>query len=269
MRWHLWTMAPLVICLGACSTWQTMVGERTEPTQSVAQRTEPTQSMDLPAEPTQSVAPRTEPIPRFALTHETQWQATIEYEDIGVGESPSGWMPVSMGGAEAATWEVMQGPEIPSRTHVLGVMAPGQAPRDALHLLWTDKIAFEDGTVRVDVLPRAGERCQSVGLAWRVQDGLNYYVCRWDALAGDLMLGVVVNGELRTLASWMTDLPVGEWHRIQIDHTVGAIQVQFAGAERLEVQDNTLIEAGGIGLWTEGDSHSAFDGLIVQQGGGN
>ncbi|MBN1477325.1 hypothetical protein JXA47_11275 [Candidatus Sumerlaeota bacterium] len=259
MRWHLWTMAPLVICLSACGTWQTTVGERAAPAPSVTVQTEPAPS----------VTPRIEGMARFALTPETQWQAIIEYEDVAIGQSPAGWLRVTAGGVEDATWEVMQGPEVPSRTHVLGVTAPSDAPRDAVHMLWTDKIGFEDGTVRVDVLPRGGERCQSVGLAWRVQDGLNYYVCRWDALARDLMLGVVVNGELRTLGTWTTDLAVGEWHRIQIEHTVGEIKVQFAGAERLEAQDNTLIEAGGVGLWTEGDSQAAFDGLIVQPGGGS
>jgi hypothetical protein len=231
----MWIVAPLMICLSACAALQR--GE---------------------SEPIDST-------PRFALTYQTQWQANIEFEDIIVGGSPPDWFRSSTGATRTAIWQVMQGPQVPSRTHVLGVIASDLALCDAVHLLWTDEIAFESGTVQVDLLPRSGERCQSAGLVWRVQDAENYYLCRWDALAGDLVLGVVVDGEMRTLASWPTDFPGQSWHRIRVDHRGDAIEVQFAGASRMVARDDTLMQVGGVGLWAGGDSQSAFDGLIVER----
>jgi hypothetical protein len=190
--------------------------------------------------------------------------ASFEFEDTAIGAPPQGWLAATTnGGGAVGTWEVMQGPQVPSRTHVVGLVSPNHETPEAFNVLWTDRVSFLNGRITVDVLPRSGERDQGGGPMWRVKDADNYYVCRWNPLEKNFRLYVVVNGQRRQLASANTDLPAGQWHRIVVTQTGEYIRCTLGGQTTIEATDNSLPDGGGVGLWTKADALTAFDGLIV------
>ena len=55
----------------------------------------------------------------------------------------------------------------------------------------------------------------------------------------------------------------GEWHRVTVDHDGDHIVCSLNGATMIDVRDNTISKAGGIGLWTKADARTSFDDLLV------
>lgn len=191
--------------------------------------------------------------------------ATFEFEDVAVGESPAGWVATTTNARGAAgTWQVMQGPSVPSRTHVVGLLNPNHDLEGAFNILWTDDVVFRDGRIQVDVLPRGGRVDQGGGPIWRVQDAQNYYICRWNPLERNFRLYVVEDGRRRLLASADTNLAGGEWHRIEVIHQGDSIRCTLAGQTTIEATDATILRPGGVGFWTKADATTAFDGLLVR-----
>ena len=58
-------------------------------------------------------------------------------------------------------------------------------------------------------------------------------------------------------------LKAGEWHTISITHVGKKIECKLNGEKLLEAENEAIVKAGKIGLWTKADAQTAFDGLTV------
>lgn len=194
---------------------------------------------------------------------------TFEFEEDALGTSPAGFTIGSTNaGIARGTWEVLQGPDVPSQTHVVAITNPGHTEQGGYNLLWTDQAGFRDGEIQVDVRVRGGSVDQGGGPIWRVQDADNYYICRWNPLERNFRLYVVENGERRMLATAQADLSTDVWRRISVRHAGDEITCTLSGTVTISATDATIPHAGGVGLWTKADAATAFDGLTVTPIGG-
>lgn len=99
---------------------------------------------------------------------------------------------------------------------------------------------------------------------WRVQDVDNYYVCRFNPLELNYRVYVVEDGVRRQLGTAIAEVTVGAWHRVEVEHHGDHIVCWLDGKKLLDVRDDTISEAGGIGLWSKADARTSFDDLLVE-----
>jgi hypothetical protein len=157
-----------------------------------------------------------------------------------------------------ASWESIRDDELGPG---LALVRPNHASTVTYNLCWTAEPAFANGTLEVALRADSGEIDQGGGLAWRIQDARNYYVCRFNPLESNLRVYFVKDGERQQLAS--ADVPgtAGAWYRLRITHTGSRITCALDGRELLTVEDTTHATPGGIGLWTKADACTSFAGL--------
>lgn len=171
-------------------------------------------------------------------------------------ELPPGWLAVSTGPAgPIASWESIADPELGPG---LALVRTNHASSATYNLCWNPAPAFRDGTLEVALRADAGEIDQGGGLAWRIQDARNYYVCRFNPLESNLRVYFVKDGERQQLASAEFEGASGTWYRLRIEQTGTHITCALDGHELLAVDDATHSAPGGIGLWTKADARTSF-----------
>jgi hypothetical protein len=119
--------------------------------------------------------------------------------------------------------------------------------------------------------PVSGQVDQAAGLVWRYQDENNYYIVRANALEDNVVLYKVQNGQ-------RTDLPVkgegrtygkpskvpsGQWGTLRVVAKGRLFEVYHNGSKLYEVEDDTFVQPGKVGVWTKADSVTHFDDLMV------
>lgn len=62
------------------------------------------------------------------------------------------------------------------------------------------------------------------------------------------------------------DIPAEQWFTIKIVHQASFIEGWLNGEKLLEIDDGTINEPGGVGVWTKDDAASLFDDLRVASG---
>lgn len=140
------------------------------------------------------------------------------------------------------------------------------SPQDQTYnLFWTPQPKLADLRLTVRMQARSGVVDQGGGPMWRVQNRDHYYICRANPLESNFRLYKVVGGVRTQLASvkvYMppaTDSAPGAWHTIEVTHIGDRITCTLDGASRLEVIDNAISQAGGVGVWTKADAVAWFD----------
>lgn len=172
---------------------------------------------------------------------------------------PAGWTCASTGPAgPVASWESIRDQDLGPG---LALVRPNHASTVTYNLCWSAAPAFTDGTLEVALRADSGDIDQGGGLAWRIQDARNYYVCRFNPLESNLRVYFVKDGERELLASAEFPGAAGTWYRLRITHTGSRITCALDGHELLAVDDSTHAAPGGIGLWTKADACTAFAGL--------
>jgi hypothetical protein len=172
---------------------------------------------------------------------------------------PPGWLAASTGPAgPLASWEARDEPQL---GRVLALARTNHASSATYNLLWSAEPPFADGSLEVELRADAGEIDQGGGLAWRIQDARNYYVCRFNPLESNLRVYVVKDGERHQLASAEVAGAAGRWYGLRIEHAGTRITCALDGRELLAVDDAALSAPGGIGLWTKADARTSFAGL--------
>lgn len=176
------------------------------------------------------------------------------------------WKVAGTGGdrdAAQATWLVQRDERAKSPPNVVSMTADNHGSQSRFNLLWNPNLRFGDGKLSVQVRADSGDVDQGGGPMWRVQDADNYYVCRINPLEANYRVYVVRNGKRTQLASAMVDLNEATWYRLEVHHVGSRIVCSLDGKVMLEVDDATLPDAGGVGLWTKADARTSFDDLRV------
>lgn len=100
---------------------------------------------------------------------------------------------------------------------------------------------------------------------------INYYVCRAQALRDNLGFYKMVNGRRVALkkadgkadAVFQTPVAKAEWHTLRVEFQGNTFKATLDNQLVAEVQDDTLAEAGRVGVWTKADSVTLFDDFVV------
>lgn len=174
---------------------------------------------------------------------------------------PKGWETGVTGQGEAK-WIVIADPSAPSSPNVL--KQEGEAT-----YCWAAKTdeKVKDGFVEVKSKPISGKEDQAAGLVWRFRDANNYYIVRSNALEGNVVLYKTVNGKRSALQvkgrtfGYGVDakVPAGKWSTLRVEFSGKHFTVIFDGKKLFEVEDETFVDAGGVGVWTKADSVTLFD----------
>jgi len=182
------------------------------------------------------------------------------------GKVPAGWKAAQTGKGESV-WKVVADDTAPSKSGY--VLAQTTDDRDALfNLCVADKPSLKDVEVTVAFKAVKGEKDQGGGIVWRYQDAKNYYIARMNPLEDNFRVYKVVDGKRsKEFQNAEVKVKAGEWHTLKIEMKGNEIECYLDGKKYLEVKDDSIKDAGKVGLWTKADAQTYFDQFIVKEAG--
>jgi hypothetical protein len=120
----------------------------------------------------------------------------------------------------------------------------------------------KDVDITVKMKAVAGETDQGGGMVWRAKDAKNYYLARYNPLEDNYRLYKTIDGKRILLLN--ADITHSDgWHTLRITMSGDQIACYYDGKKYLEHKDETLKDAGKIGLWSKADAQSQFDDLTL------
>jgi hypothetical protein len=175
------------------------------------------------------------------------------FDKTTVGTLPAGWT-CGVTGKGNPRWKVEADASAPSNPNVLKQVGSGTFP-------WCVKsgAALRDGYVEVKFKSISGREDQAGGVVWCWKSADNYYVARANALENNVSLYYTENGNRRTIQ--YVDAPVtgNVWNTLRVNFQGTHIEVILNGKSYIQIDDNSLLAAGAVGVWTKADSVTAFD----------
>ena len=179
---------------------------------------------------------------------------TNNFDTARVGAPPPGWTATQMGRG-LAQWAVVADDSAPSKPNVLKQFG-GTA---FFPICLKDDTRIKDGFVEVKLKPVSGKQDQAGGVIWRCQDVGHYYLARANALETNVTIYTTLKGRRVTLKNAEVQVAAGAWHTLRVDFRGSQFTVTFDGKKVLEASDNSLPDAGQVGVWTKSDSVTLFD----------
>ena len=187
----------------------------------------------------------------------------FDFEGTQVGSVPAGFSPELTGKGLRPAWKVVDDPTAPAGPKVV---AETSGDRTDYHFPLLVLNGFEAKDVQVTVAFKSvsGRVDQAAGLVVRLRDPDNYYVVRANALEGNVRLYKVVGGKRSRFAGRDVVVPSGRWQTLGLSVQGDQLEVRLNGDTLFEARDQTLKDAGQLGLWTKADSITYFDDLRIQ-----
>ncbi len=212
------------------------------------------------------------PVLLFALLAANTFAQTITFDGDEVGRPPKGFSTALTGKGKPGNWVVMKDETAPSKPNVLA-----QTDMDGTSYRFPvcafDGASAKDVEVSVKFKPVRGSGDQAAGIVWRYRDQDNYYIVRANALENNVVLYKVEKGNRTDLDPKGSGLfaygkkakvPSGQWSTLRIVVKGNLFAVYLNGEKLFDVEDNTFMAAGKVGLWTKADSYTLFDDLSIQ-----
>ena len=178
---------------------------------------------------------------------------TVNFDQDPAGALPARWT-AGVTGRGTPKWAVTADSGAPSAPNVLTQSGSGTFPWCVLK-----DASLADGFVEVKFKPISGRQDQAGGVVWRWKDGDNYYVARANALENNVSLYYTERGRRITIKYVDAPVPANAWHVLRVEFAGKRIKVSLNGKTYIELEDEHIAGAGGIGLWTKADSVTAFD----------
>jgi hypothetical protein len=177
---------------------------------------------------------------------------------------PTGWKAERTGKGEGSVWNVVADDSAPSKGgYVLAQTAAG--PSSLFNLCVATETSYRDVEVMVAFKANKGMKDQGGGIVWRYQDANNYYVARMNPLEDNFRVYKVVGGKRSAeLQDSEVKVPVGTWHQLKVKMVGNHIECFLDGQKYLDVRDDSITDAGQVGLWTKADAQTSFDGFRVR-----
>lgn len=198
----------------------------------------------------------------LALADDKATKRTFAKADAG--KLPKGWKADHTGKGDGSVWRVVEDGTAPSKSGA-ALAQQAESPDAYFNLCVAEDTRFKDGTVEVAFKAIKGKDDQGGGIVWRYQNGDNYYICRMNPLEDNFRVYKVVAGRRMMLATTKNDVkvPVGEWHTIKIAMEGEKIECYLDGKKLLDAKDDTIKDAGKVGLWTKADAQTHFDNVSI------
>ena len=100
---------------------------------------------------------------------------------------------------------------------------------------------------------------------WRYRDSENFYMARLELQEQKMGLYRVVNGNrIRIDGKDDLELDPNGWYVLKVVQGDDRIRVYLGGIKVFDAKDRTFRGAGGIGLWSSGDSAAQFDDVRIE-----
>ncbi|MCG3197782.1 MAG: PepSY domain-containing protein [Candidatus Omnitrophica bacterium] len=163
-----------------------------------------------------------------------------------------------------AKWEVIEMEGAPSGKRVFAVVETKNSG-ETFNLAYADGGTVKDLELSVKLKAISGQEDQGGGLVWRLKDENNYYLARWNPLENNFRVYSVSGGERKQLGGVDIVADPQAWHEIEITMSGNKIVAEFDGKKYITIEDDTLPNAGTIGLWTKADAATAFDDLEIEE----
>jgi hypothetical protein len=187
--------------------------------------------------------------------------AGTENFDRAAGAAPAGWTVMKTGDG-SPKWTVEKDDSAPSKPNVLRQSGKADYP-----LCIRANANVKDGHVETKFKAVSGKEDQAAGVIWRFKDPDNYYICRANALEGNIVLYKVEKGKRSSLDivgrkggyGVKEPVPSGQWHALRVEFSGNKFGVIFNGKKLFDVEDDTFKDSGNVGLWTKADSVMLFD----------
>lgn len=174
-----------------------------------------------------------------------------------VDKTPEGWEIAQTGEGNGSVWKVVADEAAPSQTDFV-LAQTAESPRSMFNLCVIEDVSYRDVKLTVAFKSVAGKVDQGGGIVWRYVDPNHYYICRFNPLEDNLRIYKVIVGNRTQLASIDVELVAEKWHKLTVTMRGDLIVCDVDGT-RLGVRDDTLSDAGRIGLWTKADAQTHFD----------
>jgi hypothetical protein len=180
-----------------------------------------------------------------------------------LGKVPAGWKAAKTGTGEGSVWKVVEDKTAPSKSgYALAQTAEG--PSSLFNVCVAEDTKYKDVELSVAFKAIAGKRDQGGGFVWRYQDANNYYICRMNPLEDNYRVYKVTNGKRSAeFEDKEAKVPLNAWHVLKVTMTGDHIECFLDGKKYLDVKDDSIKEAGKVGLWTKADAQTYFDDFKV------
>ncbi len=189
---------------------------------------------------------------------------TWHFDSATPGQLPRGWR--TDGTAQEgplATWAVSAEPGAPTGANALALTASNHQSASTFNLCWTRAATFFEGTATARFKITGGTLGPGAGVAWRIQDRNDYYVCFLHPAGRSLRVWVVSDGRAKELASTTAAIEPEAWQALTVQQSGERSTCTLNGKQLLSVKDDTIGREGGVGFWTAADTTAAFDDLSV------
>ena len=190
------------------------------------------------------------------IASELSMAETFDFDGDKAGTLPGGW-EAGLTGSGKPRWMVEADATAPSPPNVLKQSGFGTFP-------WCVRTgsSLTDGFVEVKFTPMSGREDQAGGVVWRWKDGDNYYVARANALENNASLYYTEGGRRHTIKYVNAPVAGNVWHTLRAEFVGTRIRIVFDGKPYIELDDNHIVGAGAVGVWTKADSVTAFDDFV-------
>ena len=118
-----------------------------------------------------------------------------------------------------------------------------------------------DATLRFKII--SGSRDQVAGFMFRAQSASDYYVVRVNARDNSVRLYRMDKGKRSQLGMKEAPVTLGQWHSLRVIAVNDRIEVALDGKPLFGVNDRTLVQAGPVGVWSQGDSVTHYGSLLI------
>src|SRR5262245_20955633 len=188
--------------------------------------------------------------------------AKRDFEADTVGQAPAGFEFARTGSGAEGQW-VVRVERGTNKNHVLAQESAD--PTDYRFPLAVLKDGnYKDMTLTVRARPLSGKVDQGFGLVWRYKDANNYYITRCNADEDNCTIYHTVDGKRRAFQSKGVKVATNTWHTLKLEAIGDHFSVWYDGNQVLDARDQTVKDAGRVGLWTKADSVIEFDDLTVE-----
>ena len=184
---------------------------------------------------------------------------TWNFDSATEGELPKGWTAAKTGEGPGSVWKIM----LDGKQKVMA-QTSAEGGKGFFNVCVVNEPKLADLEISVEIKPIAGKTDQGGGPIWRYQDANNYYVCRWNPLEDNFRLYQVINGHRTQMDHADLKASKDEWHTIRIVHEGHRIHGYFDGQRLLEAEDNAIMSAGQVGLWSKADAVTYFKDISVK-----
>ena len=185
-----------------------------------------------------------------------------DFQSDALNGPPAGFSFGRTGQGREGRWVVVDDTTAPSRDQVLAQLDQDKADY-RFPIAVADAPSLKDLRLEVHCKPVSGKIDQACGILFRYRDPDNYYVARANALEDNVNLYQVVRGRRRQVKGWSGKVATSTWHALAIEARGDRLQVFWEGKPIIDAKDDTLRDAGKVGIWTKADSVTYFDALTA------